>query len=265
MSTSRRGFLKGLAGAGAGAAAVGGAGCAPNLDPAPVLDADLDAEGKVRLRVPRYPELARDGGAVTLRVPGKPPLLVVHPGGDTFSVLDATCTHEGCPLGFEGGEVVCPCHGARFDTEGTVLVRPATVGLKKYKSSYSRATETLTIDLAAGDEGFPAVTDGKLVLTFERFPELRTPGGVVSGTPQGYGKLLFVFALEDGSYQAVDSFCTHQGCSVGYNAGQGRLVCPCHGAAFDKRGRVLNPPATRPLKAFTTTADATGVTVQGLA
>ncbi len=262
MSTSRRGFLKGMAGAGAGVAAVGGTGCAPDLDPSPVLDADVDAEGKVALRVPRYPDLARDDGSVTLRVPGHAPLLVVHPGGDTFAVMDATCTHVACPLGFQNGEVVCPCHGSRFNTEGQVLVRPATVGLKKYTSSYNRATETLTIDLVAGDEGFPSVTDGTLVLSFERFPELRTPGGVVSGTPQGYGKLLFVFALEDGSYRGVDSTCTHQGCAVGYNTGQGRLVCPCHGAAFDKQGRVLNGPATRPMKTFPTTADATAVTVQ---
>lgn len=263
MSTSRRGFLKGLAGAGAGAAAaVGAPGCAPDLDPAPVLDTDAPVDGKVSLRVPRYPDLARDGGAVTLRVPGQAPLLVTHPGGDTFAVLDATCTHVGCPLGFQGGEVVCPCHGSRFDTEGNVLVRPATVGLKKYTSSYNRATEVLTIDLVAGDEGFPAVVDGKLVLTFERFPELRSPGGVVSGTPQGYGKLLFVFALEDGTYKAVDSICTHQRCSVNFNAGQGRLVCPCHGSTFDKRGKVLSLPAQRDLATFTAMADADAVTVQ---
>jgi Rieske Fe-S protein len=262
VSTSRRGFLKGLVGAGAGAAAVGVPGCAPDSDPAPVLDAEVDAEGKVNLRVPRYPDLSRDGGAVTLRISGQVPLLVVHPSGNTFEVLDATCTHVGCPLGFDGAEVVCPCHGSRFDTQGQVLRRPATVALRHYESSYNSATETLTIDLEAGDVGFPAVVDGKLVLTFEQFPALRSPGGVVSGTPKGYGKLLFVFALEDGSYQGVDSICTHQQCTVGFNTGQGRLLCPCHGSAFDKRGQVLNPPATKKLKTFPAAADATGVTVQ---
>ena len=53
MSTSRRGFLKGLAGAGAGVAAVG-AGCAPDIEPSPVLDVPAPEDGKVVLRVPRH-------------------------------------------------------------------------------------------------------------------------------------------------------------------------------------------------------------------
>lgn len=260
MSTSRRGFLKGLVGA--GAAAVGASGCAPDVEPSPVLDVPAPEDGRVVLRVPRYPDLARDDGSVTLRVPGHPPLLVVHPSGGDFAVLDATCTHVGCPLGFKEGDVVCPCHASRFDTRGQVLQRPATVPLKAYSASYDSATETLTIDLLAGDEGFPSVSDGQLVLTFEQFPELRTPGGVVSGTPRGHGRLLFVFALEDGSYGAVDSICTHQHCAVRYEEGRGQLLCPCHGSAFDKRGQVTRSPASLPLQTFPATADADAVTVQ---
>lgn len=263
MSTSRRGFLKGLAGAGAGAAAVGAMpACAPRIDPAPVLDVEAPVNGKLDLRVPRYPDLSVEGGAVTLRIPGRDNVLVVHPSGNTYAVMDATCTHVGCPLGFVEGDVVCPCHASRFDLKGQVIQEPAKVNLQTYSATYNTATETLTIDFAAGQAGFPSVVNGQLVLPFSQFPELKTPGGVVSGVPQGYGKKLFIFAEDDGSYLGVDSICTHQSCAVNYDASAKGLLCPCHGSAFDKRGQVTNPPATRPLKTFTATADANGVTVQ---
>jgi Rieske Fe-S protein len=267
MSTSRRGFLKGLACMGACAAAVTGAsGCAPNIDPAPLLDVDAPVDGKITLRVASYPDLLRDGGALTLRIPGQPNVLVVHPSGNSFAAMDASCTHVGCPLGFEQGDVVCPCHGARFDTRGQVLAPPARVPLKTYVANYHPATDTLTIDFHAGEVGFPAVVDGKLFLPFSQFPALSTAGGVVSGTPQGHGKLLFVFALEGGAYSAVDSICTHKGCVVGFDEGLGELECPCHAARFDKQGAVTKPPFNDPLdvplETFTATASADGVTVQ---
>ena len=32
---------------------------------------------------------------------------------------------------------------------------------------------------------------------------------------------------------AYSTICTHQGCSVTYNKGKKKLICPCHGAQFD--------------------------------
>lgn len=49
---------------------------------------------------------------------------------------------------------------------------------------------------------------------------------------------------------AFSSVCTHYGCPVTkIDAAQNRLICPCHGSAFDpcKRGVVVNGPATRRL------------------
>ncbi|MGY1634730.1 Rieske (2Fe-2S) protein [Geodermatophilus sp. SYSU D01186] len=46
---------------------------------------------------------------------------------------------------------------------------------------------------------------------------------------------------------AYDAECPHQGCTVRPTRG-GRLVCPCHGSAFDPvDGGVLQGPATVPL------------------
>lgn len=48
--------------------------------------------------------------------------------------------------------------------------------------------------------------------------------------------------------------CTHQGCEVNPNAYS--LVCPCHGSEFDTTGKVINPPAEKPLTAYKVTMDA---------
>jgi cytochrome b6-f complex iron-sulfur subunit len=43
--------------------------------------------------------------------------------------MTTTCTHQGCDLGSEGevvsGRIICGCHGAQFDANGSVLQGPA--------------------------------------------------------------------------------------------------------------------------------------------
>ena len=58
-----------------------------------------------------------------------------------------------------------------------------------------------------------------------------------------------IIKLADGSYVAYDATCTHEGCKVGWDAVDGVLLCPCHGAAFDPsdHGAVLGGPTNRPL------------------
>ncbi len=263
MSTNRRGFLKGLVGAGAGAAATGLAGCAPNLSPAPFVNAEKDSDGLVRLTVSRYPELERPGGAITLRVRNEPQVLIMHPQGTQYAVVSSLCTHSGCPLGFEDGEAICPCHLSRFSLDGKVTHPPARAPLTVFTSSFDSETGELTIDFTAGEEGFPSVVDGKIFLPFTQFPQLRTAGGRVEGIPSGYGKLIFVFALAGGEYAAVDSICTHQQCPVQFRETEDDLFCFCHNSRFTKTGDVQEGPArvTGNLKKFTVTSDATGVTV----
>ncbi|MEI8308585.1 MAG: ubiquinol-cytochrome c reductase iron-sulfur subunit [Chloroflexales bacterium] len=47
-------------------------------------------------------------------------------GGNTFSVLDGTCTHLGCIVQWDQdkNEFVCPCHSGRFTHAGEVISGP---------------------------------------------------------------------------------------------------------------------------------------------
>jgi Rieske Fe-S protein len=46
----------------------------------------------------------------------------------TLHAVSLRCTHLGCLLRFNGAETSwdCPCHGSRFDVDGTVLEGPAS-------------------------------------------------------------------------------------------------------------------------------------------
>ena len=68
-----------------------------------------------------------------------------------------------------------------------------------------------------------------------------------------------IVKLPDGSYVAYDATCTHEGCRVDWDAGDGVLLCPCHGAAFDPadHGAVLGGPTNIPLAELPIVVDQT--------
>jgi len=52
-----------------------------------------------------------------------------------------------------------------------------------------------------------------------------------------------------GTFVAFDAVCPHAGCTVGYDAAQKVIACPCHGSQFNATtGAVQVGPATRGLK-----------------
>ncbi len=64
--------------------------------------------------------------------------------------------------------------------------------------------------------------------------------------PFSSGKF-YIYKFDDGGIIAISYVCTHLGCTIQYDEGQGSFVCPCHASAFNIKGEVLSPPATRPL------------------
>ncbi|MCP3097899.1 Rieske 2Fe-2S domain-containing protein [Myxococcus sp. K15C18031901] len=216
-------------------------GCAPDVDPAPVLDVTPDEDtGAVTLEVAQHPNLARVGGAVTLRGPGINPLLLMHRSEGRFSVMDATCTHMGCPLGYDGRDVVCPCHAARFDSAtGEATLRPARTALQVVGAEkVTYLSGVLTIQVA--DARLPAIVDGTLALGLDAYPQLSLPGGGVAGTPRGRQTPIYVSRRGDGSVVAVNALCTHAGFKVSRNGDH--LACSGHGATFDLDGRMRLGP-----------------------
>jgi cytochrome b6-f complex iron-sulfur subunit len=71
---------------------------------------------------------------------------IVISEAERLSVFSSTCPHLGCRINrVEGNEIVCPCHGSRFNTRGEVLRGPARRGLQPLRFQLDQTAATLRI------------------------------------------------------------------------------------------------------------------------
>ncbi|MDT5112804.1 MAG: hypothetical protein QOE20_4694, partial [Mycobacterium sp.] len=57
--------------------------------------------------------------------------VVTQPTAGVFKGLSSICTHAGCNVSeIVDGTIDCPCHGSKFNLDGTVAKGPATKPLE---------------------------------------------------------------------------------------------------------------------------------------
>jgi Rieske Fe-S protein len=66
------------------------------------------------------------------------------------------------------------------------------------------------------------------------------------------GQKVAAYRDEAGNIHALNPVCTHAGCIVSWNGEEKSWDCPCHGARYDIRGKVLTGPATKDLLTLNT-------------
>ena len=142
---SRREFLTRSTVAVAGAAALA-AGCGDGQFGPTALQ---QTSTGVTVKVASLPELATVGQLV--KIPVKSGLIAVkRTGATSFAAISTVCTHQGCEININSGAFICPCHDARFDSDGHVTAQPirtsgSATNLATYPTKYDAATDTLTI------------------------------------------------------------------------------------------------------------------------
>ena len=89
--------------------------------------------------------LASDGGAALVEsVAGV--YLLSRTSANSFTAIEAVCTHEGCTVSnADGDQYVCPCHGSRYSRSGQVLRGPAMASLRRYTTSFTDGVVTIAI------------------------------------------------------------------------------------------------------------------------
>jgi len=83
----------------------------------------------------------------------------------------------------------------------------------------------------------------KLDMNNPTYAGLKTAGGSVIVQS-------IIVAYTGTSYVAIDSICTHQGCTIGYSLSDNNFPCPCHGSVYSLTGSVVNGPTTVALKSY---------------
>ncbi|MBI4615995.1 MAG: Rieske (2Fe-2S) protein [Planctomycetes bacterium] len=79
------------------------------------------------------------GGALLLRLEGRPLLVLSGPSGE-YRALWARCPHLGCTVVWDpsSGRILCPCHGGRFDARGKLLAGPPPLDLAPAAVRFTR-------------------------------------------------------------------------------------------------------------------------------
>ena len=72
--------------------------------------------------------------------------LVARISQESFNVISAICTHFGCTVsGYENQTFVCPCHGSRYNTNGSVVQGPASAALRQFSNRLDGDVLTIVI------------------------------------------------------------------------------------------------------------------------
>ncbi len=93
--------------------------------------------GKVSELTPNTPtavmlRIARQDGYA--QVVERRTVFLIRTGDTTVTALDSTCTHLGCRVSWDAGtqELICPCHGGRYDRNGAVKSGPPPAPLAAF-------------------------------------------------------------------------------------------------------------------------------------
>jgi cytochrome b6-f complex iron-sulfur subunit len=114
--------------------------------------------------------------------------------------------------------------------------------------------KTVMVDL-------PSVVNDAIVVRIDEYPMLVEVGGSLLGRVAGRADPILIARVDEGKFVAVDALCTHQQCTVAYNALGQTFDCPCHNSTFEIDGRVIGGPAPRPLRTYSTQSDGTSLTI----
>lgn len=117
----------------------------------PEPQAEATAEGtpedtRKKLVIDLTADLTNVGDAKSYTAHGEM-VVVARSATDTFTAVTEACTHQGCAVAWKQGDKTfdCPCHGSRFNEDGSVLQGPAGTALVKFATEHKAASNELWV------------------------------------------------------------------------------------------------------------------------
>ena len=113
------------------------AACAPKpSERASSSEADLEASDNGPnsfVPVGTLTDLAQQGYLSNSDALDEPIVVIEDPTNpDALIALSAKCTHTGCTVAWQEDLFACPCHGSKFNPDGSVVTGPAAAPLTQY-------------------------------------------------------------------------------------------------------------------------------------
>ena len=112
----------------------------PTEPPGNQLEPELEPEPELSVKIGA--DLQKVGGSQTVKDPAvldklkirepKDLILLVRKDEGTITATNLLCTHRGCVVAYNEKQksLDCPCHGGRFNLDGSVKIGPPKVPLK---------------------------------------------------------------------------------------------------------------------------------------
>jgi Rieske Fe-S protein len=113
----------------------------------PIVQGSL-VQGALAVTIAGSPLAALWTGALTQITTGgiQRNILLMRTGEETFTALNGVCTHEGCTVSRCANPIfVCPCHGSRYDHNGTVIQGPAPAALPRLQAQFADGVLTVRL------------------------------------------------------------------------------------------------------------------------
>lgn len=100
---------------------------------APKLDTSIREDGFAALGT--VADLDTEGFLAKTGFVAGPVIVIRDPANaEAVIALNSMCTHQGCSVEWKEDTFACPCHGSKFNTDGSVADGPATDPLGSYEA-----------------------------------------------------------------------------------------------------------------------------------
>lgn len=75
--------------------------------------------------------------------------VIVYKQNDAVNIYSSRCTHLGCKINKQqNGNLICPCHGSKYNPKGEVIEGPASKNLPQYNYNIDHKTGKMIVKVS---------------------------------------------------------------------------------------------------------------------